>query len=45
LDLTRELTPEIRASSLHYLATCQRQLKELHDCITTSYFSHAENQG
>lgn len=45
LDQTRELTPETRSSSLHYLATCQRQLKELHDCITTSYFSHAENQG
>lgn len=32
-------------AALTYLASCRKQLKELNDYITTSYFSHAGNQG
>jgi len=32
-------------AALTYLSSCRKQLKELSDYITTSYFSHAGNQG
>ena len=38
-------TDQSRKAALDFLASCRRQLKELSDYITTSYFSHAGNQG
>jgi uncharacterized circularly permuted ATP-grasp superfamily protein/uncharacterized alpha-E superfamily protein len=38
-------TDESRRAALAFLASCRRQLKELSDYITISYFSHAGNQG
>jgi hypothetical protein len=38
-------TDQSRKAALDCLASCRRQLKELSDYITTSYFSHAGNQG
>ena len=45
VDLDAGSNPLSQQAAIGYLGSCRLQLKELHDYITTSYFSHAGIQG